>query len=605
MSVLLPPPPPKVDYSKKQATNSRIYGDVLHYIKNAECANEMVEHMLEKVEARLSSVSAEIRSVAHHLVAAVEERRDALLQQVETVRGRKGQVLNAQRDKLHQYLSKLNAILSSLEFWSPDSPEYETKARTILKEQCGNINGLQPLLSPQEDDKVVFIPPDANLCTILASFGFILSGAYAPNSVIVGEVSRHATKDKNICLTVQAKSHIGEQCTTGGDHVTAVAYVPNGMTIPVKIMDKQNGRYLCSYTPSVEGEHKVNQGVVELVHIFIRGLPIHDSPFVVNVKCGRDYCGIKAQPIFSFGGEGTANGLLCRPWGITCDRLGRIIIADRSNNRVQIFDKDGKFLTKFGSLGCRSGQFDRPAGVAVNSHNNIIVVDKDNHRIQVRLSQMALVSVLSGHGQCPAMTNICGLCYVFTENGDFLFKFGEKGREPGRFNYPWDVAVSSEDVMAVSDTRNHRVQVFNAYGVFLKKIGFESSLFYKQFDSPRGVAFSSDGRLFCTDFNNHRLVIAELKSDKLKFFGREGDGDGCFKRPQGIEIDAQGNVVVADSRNNRIQVFSSQLNFMCSFGVHNINAHPRSVMDRPCDVCVTADGRIFVVDFGNNKIHVF
>uniref|UniRef100_A0A183DH88 LAM_G_DOMAIN domain-containing protein n=1 Tax=Gongylonema pulchrum TaxID=637853 RepID=A0A183DH88_9BILA len=62
--------------------------------------------------------------------------------------------------------------------------------------------------------------------------------------------------------------------------------------------------------------------------------------------------------------------------------------------------------------------------------NEIVVADKDNHRVQ-----------------------------VFSERGDFLLKFGERGRTAGLFNYPWGVAVNSHNQIAVSDTRNHRIQV--------------------------------------------------------------------------------------------------------------------------------------------------
>lgn len=62
------------------------------------------------------------------------------------------------------------------------------------------------------------------------------------------------------------------------------------------------------------------------------------------------------------------------------------------------------------------------------------MADKDNHRIQ-----------------------------VFSERGDFLLKFGERGRTPGLFNYPWGVAVNSLNHIAVSDTRNHRVQVITNF----------------------------------------------------------------------------------------------------------------------------------------------
>ena len=157
--------------------------------------------------------------------------------------------------------------------------------------------------------------------------------------------------------------------------------------------------------------------------------------------------------------------------------------------------------------------------------------------------------------------------------------------------------------IAASDTRNHRVQLFNATGSFVRKFGFDNSLFYKHFDSPRGVCFLPDGQLLVTDFNNHRLVLLSLQSNDMKFYGREGDWDGAYRRPQGLDVDPEGHVIVADSRNNRVQVLNPELRPLCTFGWDS--ADRTSIMDRPCDVCAAPDGRIYVVDFGNNKIHVF
>ncbi len=113
-----------------------------------------------------------------------------------------------------------------------------------------------------------------------------------------------------------------------------------------------------------------------------------------------------------------------------------------------------------------------------------------------------------------------------------------------------------------------------------------------------------DGSLMASDFNNHRLVVISMVTGEMKFYGREGDADGCFKRPQGLDIDLEGHVIVADSRNNRIQVFGPDLRPMSSFGLELGGDRP-PLMDRPCDLCLAPDGKIYVVDFGNNKVHVF
>lgn len=73
---------------------------------------------------------------------------------------------------------------------------------------------------------------------------------------------------------------------------------------------------------------------------------------------------------------------------------------------------------------------------------------------------------------------------------------------------------------------------------------------------------------------------------------------------QGVAIDDEGNMVVADSRNHRLQVFTPSGALLAVFGS---NLAPGSVaqMDRPSGVTVTSDGRIAVIDFGNNRVVVF
>ena len=68
--------------------------------------------------------------------------------------------------------------------------------------------------------------------------------------------------------------------------------------------------------------------------------------------------------------------------------------------------------------------------------------------------------------------------------------FGEKGNSEGQFLYPWDVACNSRNQILVSDSRNHRLQLFSPNGDFLAKFGFIGPM-WSQLDSPRGVCFNS------------------------------------------------------------------------------------------------------------------
>lgn len=284
-------------------------------------------------------------------------------------------------------------------------------------------------------------------------------------------------------FVVVVRDQLGEQRTAGSDPLRVTVATPDGRPVRPKIFDGQNGTYRIIWKPSVEGEH--------VVGVTLKERHIRDSPFVVRVRVGRNYQKMEGEALLVFGLEGEGDGQLCRPWGVCCSREGYIMVANRSNNRIEVFNPDGSFRYKFGTSGKQNGQFDRPASVVCDHTNRAIVADKDNHRVQ-----------------------------VFTVSGEFLMLFGEKGQKSGQFNYPWDVACNSKDQILVSDTRNHRIQLFSPGGEFIAKYGFEGQM-WKHFDSPRGVCFTGDDQAVVTDFNNHRLLVVKSDFNIAQFLGKE------------------------------------------------------------------------------------
>jgi len=97
------------------------------------------------------------------------------------------------------------------------------------------------------------------------------------------------------------------------------------------------------------------------------------------------------------------------------DECGTLIfVSDRDNDRIQIFDSSGTYLSQFGSSGTGDGQFDDPMSVEVDSSGDIYVVDNNNSRIQ-----------------------------IFDSSGTYLSQFGSSGSGNGQFNEPEDVTVVS------------------------------------------------------------------------------------------------------------------------------------------------------------------
>jgi sugar lactone lactonase YvrE len=85
------------------------------------------------------------------------------------------------------------------------------------------------------------------------------------------------------------------------------------------------------------------------------------------VKFARDGTFIKA-----WGKRGSARGELDVPHAIAMDSRGRVFVGDRANNRIQIFDQDGRFLTEW-------KQFGRPSGIEIDASDTIYVVDSESN----------------------------------------------------------------------------------------------------------------------------------------------------------------------------------------------------------------------------------
>jgi sugar lactone lactonase YvrE len=84
------------------------------------------------------------------------------------------------------------------------------------------------------------------------------------------------------------------------------------------------------------------------------------------VKLSKDGRFIKA-----WGKEGKAAGEFDQPHGLAMDSQGRLFVADRANNRVQIFDQDGKFIAEW-------KQFGRPSGIFIDRKDVLYVADSQS-----------------------------------------------------------------------------------------------------------------------------------------------------------------------------------------------------------------------------------
>jgi len=249
-------------------------------------------------------------------------------------------------------------------------------------------------------------------------------------------------------------------------------------------------------------------------------------------------------------------------------------------------DRDARIKLSIGTkkAGNADGQFANPRGLVFDHHRGLLLVsDSGNHRVQVFS------------------------CDDDDDGGSLVSKFGEKGDQPGQFNYPWDIAIDHDhDRILIVDCFNNRVQSWSlSEQSFLSCIGRLGTRDL-EFQNPPGIAI---------DKHHHRIIIVDSKNNRLVFLssidlsllfsiGKRGSQLGEFYRPTNVAIDDDRHrIIVSDSGNHRVQVLSSiDGSFLFEFG---------SQGDQPCHlnnplgVRIDNQGRIIVADYFNHRLQSF
>ena len=165
----------------------------------------------------------------------------------------------------------------------------------------------------------------------------------------------------------------------------------------------------------------------------------------------------KVRPVVSVGSKGSSEGQFSNPWGVVFNsKTNNIYVADQSNNRVQVFDKDGKYLFKFGDMN-GPGKMKSPLCIAIYKEK---------------------VFVTQNQGGCVL---------VFDLKGNFIFQIGNTGSGEGQFNNPFGITVNEYNGdIYVCDSSNKRMQIFSENYSFKSQFGKES------LQSPTDIQLTRD-----------------------------------------------------------------------------------------------------------------
>jgi ABC-type Fe3+ transport system permease subunit/DNA-binding beta-propeller fold protein YncE len=223
-----------------------------------------------------------------------------------------------------------------------------------------------------------------------------------------------------------------------------------------------------------------------------------------------------------------------------------------------------------GSRGVGVGQLNKPRSVAVDAQDNLYVVD------------------------------MTGRVQKFSSNGVFLLSWQMPQTDLGK---PKGMGRDRDGNILVLEPHYQRVNVFSPEGKLVAQWGKRGTN-AGEFTLPRAVAVTSRGEVFVSEYSVLDRVqrFASRGEKLLTGFGHSGNGPAEFSRPEGLCVDAQDRLYVADSCNHRIQIFSSDGKFIRAYGKPGKG---KGELSYPYDICVDAAGRQYVCEFGNSRIQVF
>ena len=168
-----------------------------------------------------------------------------------------------------------------------------------------------------------------------------------------------------------------------------------------------------------------------------------------------------------------ANWLFNKPADVAFAKNGDIYVADGyGNSRVVKFDRDGNYVKAWGKYGTGIGEFNLPHTVAVDSKGRVYVGDRENQRIQIFDSEGKFIQQWTDVGY-PYGLVITPDQHVWMvdggydriveldPNGKIIGAFGEPGHKPGQLAWPHFMAIGPDQSIYIAEVLNWRFQVFS------------------------------------------------------------------------------------------------------------------------------------------------
>ena len=268
----------------------------------------------------------------------------------------------------------------------------------------------------------------------------------------------------------------------------------------------------------------------------------------------------------------------------------------------------------YGRVGLGDGRFQKPRAITIDGRDQVYVVDM-TARIQVfdrdgnYLRQWSTPTHDNGrpvgmavgrNGDILVSDTHYYRLLIYSPDGELKQQIGgEKGEEPGQFGWVTDTVQDADGYYYIAEYGvNDRIQKFTADGKFVLQFGSHGSE-PGQFVRPQGIALDAQNRLWVADALNHRIQVFDRAGKLLFLWGQAGKAPGELSHPYGLDFDQEGNVYIAEFGNHRVQKFTPDGK---SLGIFGREGKQPGELYNPWGLARDSRGALHVLDTYNQRV---